>query len=106
MAYLMQTEEMDASTARASVHSLRHVVSPNDGFIKQLDVWQDMGSHFDENHPYAKWNDHRDFMNFLQERRTAGDAIDKEDLAEPKVESSTSQVRLGKITYSLNCWRN
>lgn len=95
MAYLMQTEEMDASTAQATVASLRHVVKPNDGFLKQLGVWEEMGSLYDDSHAYVK----RKALQDLKEQHDSGESIEKEDLAEANGDSKDGEVRnSAKIT--------
>lgn len=88
MAYLMQTEEMDASTAQATVTALRHQVKPNDGFLEQLKIWEEMGCKFDPSHPYAK----RKTLQSLQEHQASGEVIEKEELAEPSSNANGDKV--------------
>ena len=88
-AYLMATEHLDVDTAVSSIAALRSIVQPNEGFLMQLRVWQEMGCRVDESHPYVR----QKTLEALSEQTLAGDTVQKRALAVPS-DRGSSQVRI------------
>ncbi|DBA89125.1 hypothetical protein WJX77_003176 [Trebouxia sp. C0004] len=51
LAYLMTTERTSMESALASVRHVYPYASPNEGFLQQLQLWQEMGYVFKPDHP-------------------------------------------------------
>lgn len=83
----MATERLGWEAAVLSVTAVRSSVQPNDGFLMQLRVWEEMGCALDESHAFVK----KQALDALSERQLAGEQIDREALANPK-DSDASQV--------------
>ena len=88
-AYLMATEYLDVDTAVSSIAALRSIVQPNEGFLVQLRVWQEMGCRMDESHPYAR----QKALEALSEQTLTGDTVQKRALAVPS-DGGSSQVSI------------
>lgn len=84
----MKTERLDAATAMTSIIALRGIAKPNEGFLTQLRVWEEMGCTIQEGHPYVR----QKTLEALSERQLAGDSVDKESLAIPD-DSIAAQVQ-------------
>lgn len=53
-AYLMRLKNIRYKAALAMLKRVRPIVTPNDGFIEQLRLYQTMGNRVDVNHPDYK----------------------------------------------------
>ena len=96
-AYLMATENLDVDTSISSIAALRSIVQPNEGFLEQLRVWQEMGCRLEHLHPYVR----QKVLEELSEQTLAGDTVQKRALAVPS-DCGTSQVRIVASTGCLD----
>ena len=83
----MATEKLPSEDAVASISAVRHSIQPNDGFITQLRVWEEMGCQLDDSHAFVK----QKALDALSERQLAGEQINKEEFAKPE-ENAAPQV--------------
>lgn len=84
----MATEKLNFDTAFKSVVRLRSIVQPNEGFMEQLRVWEQMEAKLDASHPYVRQR----ALEALSEQQLTSGSVDREALAVP-AEKDAQEVR-------------
>ncbi|KAG0216483.1 protein-tyrosine phosphatase-like protein [Mortierella sp. GBAus27b] len=89
-AYLMKTQNMTAETALDHVQSIRFVAEPNDGFVKQLVLYNNIGLEVDPSNA-----EYRQFLMTVlaDERRLYGKVDDAHLATDPDAPQSSKNAR-------------